>query len=180
MEVISSPQPLSLSPSLPLSLSCRSGYFDFVSEVIEHGIKLYKFVLPDIELDNTTQEAGGFHAQIPSGVLNLTAVMPSNVPLFASKPHFLHADPVYRENVSGMHPVVSIHDSYLALEPITGTCLTHGLTIGTHGSCMLLKGVQSNFNNEQWKGGRGLGLVYLGTVLFPFFLEGQSNIDTPF
>ena len=88
--------------------------------MLDHGITLYKFVLPDVELKNTTQAANGFPGDNPDGVLNLTPVVPVHVPLFASKPHFLHADPVFRENVTGMNPDPAIHDSYIAVEPITG------------------------------------------------------------
>ena len=98
----------------------RSGYFTFDSVMVYEGITLYKFVLPDEELKNKTQVESGFPSYVPNGVLNLTEVVPENVPLFASKPHFLHADPVYLQNVSGLHPDSSIHDSYLGVEPITG------------------------------------------------------------
>ena len=40
--------------------------------------------------------------------------------MFASKPHFLDADPSYRDNVTGMKPNRDLHDSYLDVEPITG------------------------------------------------------------
>ena len=63
----------------------------------------------------------GFFANGPDGVLNLTAVYPENLPFFISKPHFLDADPGYRENVSGMHPNRSKHDSFLDIDPLTGT-----------------------------------------------------------
>ena len=53
-------------------------------------------------------------------MLNLTAVFVQNAPIFASKPHFLDADPGYRDNVTGLVPDRSIHDSNLDIEPITG------------------------------------------------------------
>lgn len=84
-----------------------------------YGIKLFRFGLPSDELKNSSQDPG-FYPDGPSGVLNLTAVFPQNVPIFASKPHFLDADPVYREEVSGLHPDPAKHDSYLDIEPLTG------------------------------------------------------------
>ena len=87
---------------------------------MDHGITLYKFVLPDEELLNTTQVAAGFPGGNPNGVLNMSPVVPANLPLFASKPHFLHADPAFRDNVTGMNPDPDIHDSYVGVEPITG------------------------------------------------------------
>lgn len=100
----------------------RSGYFSYKEDIDMHGIQLYKFVLPPNELQNDTQDSG-FNANGPSGVLNLTAVVPSNIPLFASKPHFLDADPAYLTNISGLSPDRDKHDSYLATEPLTGTAL---------------------------------------------------------
>ena len=41
--------------------------------------------------------------------------------MFASKPHFLDADPDYLKNVTGLHPNRSIHDSYLVIEPVRTT-----------------------------------------------------------
>lgn len=101
----------------------RSAYFSYDGDIVDHGITLYKFVLPDEELLNTTQAAAGFPSNNANGVLDLSPVVPAHVPLYASKPHFLHADPVFRRNVTGMHPDPSIHDSYVGVEPITGQCL---------------------------------------------------------
>lgn len=98
----------------------RSGYFTFDSEILDHGIKLYKYVLPQEELLNTTQERYGFPSDNPSGVLNLTPNFDPPVEMFASKPHFLDAAQVYRDNVTGLNPNKSIHDSYMGVEPITG------------------------------------------------------------
>ena len=91
----------------------------YVRDVIVDGIHLYEYELPSDELLNSTQDPG-FYANGPSGVLNITAVAPSNAPLFISKPHFLHADPDYRKNVTGLHPNPAIHDSHLDVEPLTG------------------------------------------------------------
>ena len=98
---------------------CRSGYFVYVRDVIIDGIHLYEYELPSDELLNSTQDPG-FYANGPSGVLNITAVAPSNAPLFISKPHFLHADPGYCRNVTGLHPNSDLHDSHLDVEPLTG------------------------------------------------------------
>ena len=71
------------------------------------------------ELSNKSQDPG-FYFDGPSGVLNLTAVYPQHVPIFASKPHFLDGDPGYVANVTGLHPNRSLHDSFLNVEPLTG------------------------------------------------------------
>ena len=112
---------LSLPPSLPPSLTPlpRSGYFTFTGDKSLYGIALYRYSLPRDELASANQDPG-FYANGPNGVLNLSAVFEENAPVFASKPHFLDADKSYRENVIGMDPVRSLHDSYLDVEPITG------------------------------------------------------------
>ena len=85
-----------------------------------YGVHLLRFGLPSDELKNTSQDPG-FYPNGPSGVLNLTAVFPENIPLFASKPHFLGADPGYTKNVTGLHPDPAKHDSHLDIEPLTGS-----------------------------------------------------------
>ena len=111
--------PLSLPPSLPPSLLPRSGYFSFTEVKTLYGINLYRYVLPRDELVSANQDPG-FYANGPNGLLNLTAVFEENAPVFASKPHFLDADKGYLNNVTGMDPVRSLHDSNLDVEPITG------------------------------------------------------------
>ena len=107
---------LCLRPSLPSPF--RSVYLTFENALL-HGPTLYRYVLPAVELRNTSQDPG-FFPNGPSGVLNLTAVLPNSSPVFGSKPHFLDADPGYIANVSGMHPNRSVHDSYWDVEPTTG------------------------------------------------------------
>jgi lysosome membrane protein 2 len=100
----------------------RSGYFTYTEDLKLHGITVYRFVLPKEELVSSNQDRG-FYPYGPDGVLNLTAVFEENAPVFASKPHFLDADPGYRENVTGLKPNRALHDSYLDVEPITGHVL---------------------------------------------------------
>ena len=84
-----------------------------------YDITVYRFALPKDELISANQDPG-FYANGPNGLLNLTAVFEENAPVFASKPHFLDAAPGYQDNVTGMEPDRSLHDSYLDVEPITG------------------------------------------------------------
>ena len=44
----------------------------------------------------------------------------SDAPVFASKPHFLDADPAFLHNVTGLSPDRAKHDSYLDVEPVGG------------------------------------------------------------
>ena len=95
------------------------------------GLDCYRYVYPREELDNTTMDRG-FYPNGPSGVINLTAITPFSktsihhplhnyfidLPLFASKPHFLDGDPFYLRDVEGLHPNRSRHDSYIDVEPV--------------------------------------------------------------
>ena len=43
-----------------------------------------------------------------------------DAPVFASKPHFLDADPGFLSNVTGLSPNREKHDSFLDAEPVSG------------------------------------------------------------
>jgi len=58
--------------------------------------------------------------QFPSGIFDLSACH-YGTPIFLSFPHFLNADTYYLETVSGLKPNSSIHQTYLDIEPITGS-----------------------------------------------------------
>lgn len=100
----------------------RSGYFSYKEDVNLYGVTAYRYVLPEDELISANQDPG-FYPNGPNGVLNLTAVFTQNAPVFASKPHFLDADPGYVNNVTGLYPNRELHDSYLDVEPITGAVI---------------------------------------------------------
>lgn len=40
-------------------------------------------------------------------------------PTYASLPHFYKADPVYLDDVNGLHPQKKQHEAYLVLEPVS-------------------------------------------------------------
>lgn len=42
-------------------------------------------------------------------------------PLFLSKPHFLETEPWVAKSVSGLHPSYNKHETYMDVEPMTGT-----------------------------------------------------------
>jgi hypothetical protein len=70
------------------------------------------------------EEAWQYYNFGPSGMQNLTQV--ATLPLFLSKPHFLDGDSSLLAGVKGLHPVRSIHDTYLDIEPNTGAlCRVH-------------------------------------------------------
>ncbi|XP_034950867.1 protein croquemort-like [Chelonus insularis] len=55
----------------------------------------------------------------PMGVINITSCR-YGAPGFVSLPHFHKADPIYREQISGMNPNDEDHSFYVTLEPTTG------------------------------------------------------------
>lgn len=56
----------------------------------------------------------------PSGVFDLSTCH-DGLPIFVSYPHFLDADPVYLNAVHGLKPNLTVHETYIDLEPVTGT-----------------------------------------------------------
>ena len=52
--------------------------------------------------------------------------------MFASKPHFLDADPAFLSNVTGLSPDRERHDSYLDVEPVGGWVVG----VGRCGKCV--------------------------------------------
>jgi lysosome membrane protein 2 len=103
----------------------RSGYFTYVEDTSIYGITLYRYSIPKEEMYNSSLNKANakFYSFGLSGVLNLTTVFPMNAPVFASKPHFLDADPLFLANLTGLSPNRTLHDSYLDIEPNTGGAL---------------------------------------------------------
>ncbi len=64
-------------------------------------------------------EAPEYYSFGPSGLENLTAA--TGTTLFASKPHFLDGDSILSASVIGLAPNREIHDTYLDIEPNTGS-----------------------------------------------------------
>lgn len=54
----------------------------------------------------------------PSGVFDIGQCQ-NGAPLFVSHPHFITADPYYRDSIEGMNPNPSKHTSYMAIEPVS-------------------------------------------------------------
>ncbi|CAD6242564.1 GSCOCG00009514001-RA-CDS [Cotesia congregata] len=61
----------------------------------------------------------------PMGLMNITACR-FGAPAFVSLPHFHKADPVLRNQITGMNPQDDIHNFYVTLEPNTGIPLDVG------------------------------------------------------
>ncbi len=66
--------------------------------------------------------------QFPSGIFDLSACH-YGAPTFISFPHFLNADNSYLNTVSGLEPNSSLHQTYLDVEPLTGTPIDLALRV---------------------------------------------------
>lgn len=56
----------------------------------------------------------------PSGVFDISSCQ-QGAPIFISLPHFLDASDYYRKQLNGLHPNRTKHESYIDIEPQTGT-----------------------------------------------------------
>ena len=100
---------------------CRSLHLLYAGEEMTwRDITLYPYEINLKDFDNTTMNPAneGFYQYGPNGLSNMTVL--ANVPLFLSKPHFLDSQQSLLEALDGIQPYKEIHDTYLAVEPITG------------------------------------------------------------
>ena len=105
---------------------CRHFQLDYHEDTEVLGIPGYTYVGGRSIFDNGTTDpksrcnCAGVCA--PQGVLNISTCR-FGAPGFLSYPHFLDADPHFREKVNGMNPDRKRHQTYLTLEPTTGIIL---------------------------------------------------------
>ena len=59
---------------------------------------------------------------LPAGAINVSTCRYGS-PSFASQPHFYNADPYYFNNIEGLSPNKTLHNTYIVLEPATGIAL---------------------------------------------------------
>eukprot|EP00056_Hartaetosiga_gracilis_P000951 m.41493 g.41493 ORF g.41493 m.41493 type:complete len:545 (+) comp10430_c0_seq2:30-1664(+) len=100
----------------------RSALLAYETDITFDSIPLKRFVLDESVLANVSTNPAqcAFDAYAPYGVLNLTNAIGG--PAFASKPHFLDADPVYLQMVDGLAPPNrTLHDTTIDVEPYTGS-----------------------------------------------------------
>eukprot|EP00455_Lapot_gusevi_P016383 TRINITY_DN18443_c0_g1_i7.p1 TRINITY_DN18443_c0_g1~~TRINITY_DN18443_c0_g1_i7.p1 ORF type:complete len:297 (-),score=125.38 TRINITY_DN18443_c0_g1_i7:27-917(-) len=131
------------------------------------GIDLLKFTLPDDIMANATvnpKNADFYMTGLPSAILNLTATS-LGVPIFVSKPHFLDVPPAatsYLINkVQGLSPNSELHDTFLSVEPLTGTTMRarKRLQLNVKVSPVYIQDPASSFNTT-W-------LPFLTEFMFP-------------
>lgn len=107
---------------------CRSVYFKYESTETLKEIKVYRFTAPDeLYLSGDINEANkGFcvaHKCLPTGLLNLTLCQPQNPPIAVSPPHFYQGNKSLLKDVNGLNPTKSEHETFVDIEPITGTVM---------------------------------------------------------
>ncbi|CAG2169576.1 unnamed protein product [Oppiella nova] len=86
--------------------------------------------------------------EFPSGVFGLS-VCYFGAPIFISNPHFLKADPYYLTTVSGLKPDSDAHQSFLDIEPQTGTPIELGLRVQINE--FTIHATDSMANDLYWK-----------------------------
>eukprot|EP00049_Salpingoeca_infusionum_P011165 m.192416 g.192416 ORF g.192416 m.192416 type:complete len:548 (-) comp14854_c1_seq1:4308-5951(-) len=102
----------------------RSAILVKSDEIQFENITLWRYTVDPSLMANVTADWRNcaFDAYAPKGTLNLTAVVGG--PAFASKEHFLDADPVFLQMVDGVPPPNrTLHDTTLDVEPLTGTSM---------------------------------------------------------
>ncbi|XP_021695163.1 protein peste [Aedes aegypti] len=104
---------------------CRAVSFEFEREEEVHGVLGYRFVANGRTMDDVCVED---REALPRGAINVTQCK-DGAPLFASFPHFLSADEYYRGAIEGMSPDGERHQSFVTIEPKTGTVLRSSLKL---------------------------------------------------
>ncbi|XP_043254647.1 sensory neuron membrane protein 2-like [Colletes gigas] len=110
---------VSFSPDL-----CRSMEADYEKEIAVHGIVGSKFVMQErVWHANQTQcycPVVNNEAQcLPQGLIDESQCQ--MLPVIFSEPHFLHGDPQLLDYARGLKPDKKLHETYIAIEPLTGT-----------------------------------------------------------
>lgn len=107
---------------------CRSIKLEYQRDTSVHGVKTYRYhYAPDLLANATVQpDNAGFCVPpgncLDSGVLN-TAPCGEGAPIVLSFPHLYLAAERYRDEIIGIAPNGSLHDSVIDVEPLTGASL---------------------------------------------------------
>ncbi|RDD38938.1 Lysosome membrane protein 2 [Trichoplax sp. H2] len=101
---------------------CRSLYSIYHSDVKLKGINLYRYTIPGKVFLNSSanpDNAGFCEPCLASGLLSLSSCK-QGAPVAISSPHFLYGDPQLVHNVTGLHPNLEEHATWIDIDPITG------------------------------------------------------------
>ncbi|XP_020660876.3 lysosome membrane protein 2 isoform X2 [Pogona vitticeps] len=105
---------------------CRSLYLNFEKYVTVEGIPAYRFVPPKKFYANASVNPDNAGFCVPAGncpgagLLNISGCK-EGAPIFLSPPHFYESDERYVKDIDGMHPKKEDHETFLDLNPLTGT-----------------------------------------------------------
>ncbi|CAF3703471.1 unnamed protein product [Rotaria socialis] len=154
---------------------CRSVYLTF-NETRRNfaGIDLYHYTLPETIFSNSTDNQGfcmnattankthALHC-LPSGLFTQTpcqhfssVTIDFPLPIIASNPHFLDADPIVSNAVDGMQPDSELHRSFGDVEPRTGIImngsrrLQFNMNVVNDSSISLLSNIRPVFYPMFW------------------------------
>ncbi|XP_069318379.1 platelet glycoprotein 4-like [Eulemur rufifrons] len=109
------------------SALCRSFYAVFESDVDLKGIPVYRFILPSKAFASPAQNPDNHCFYNISNNSTFYGILDASqcrgIPVYISRPHFLHASPDVSEPIEGLNPNEEEHGSYLDVEPITGFTL---------------------------------------------------------
>ncbi|XP_076238918.1 sensory neuron membrane protein 2 [Calliopsis andreniformis] len=105
---------------------CRTVDADFESDISIHGITGSKFALKERLWYRNESECycpvvDNKVECLPRGLHDVSECQ--KVPLITSEPHFLHADPSLLSYARGLKPIEKLHQTYIVIEPVTGTPL---------------------------------------------------------
>ncbi|XP_039251972.2 lysosome membrane protein 2-like [Styela clava] len=107
---------------------CRSLPFKYEMNTDVRSISTYRYHTTAMAFANSTVNPDNGAFCVPagncmgSGVLNIS-VCKDNAPVVISSPHFYLGDPKYVNGVIGLKPNKTYHETYLDIEPTTGTVL---------------------------------------------------------
>lgn len=134
------------------------------------GIDTYRYHFADdlLKSGSVVPENKGFCVPkgncFDSGLLNVGSCGSKTVPIFLSLPHFYQGSPGLVNNITGMKPNKTLHDSFFHVEPTTGAVVVgqRRLQINVH--------VTRNEALRQMKDVR--------SVFFPYlWLSGEAVVD---